>query len=129
LEDASYAYQPRCRSGFVVFSFYSNRHRLMVVVLLFTVSSEAEHRRLNFAATLLSGIGLIFLMAMAMYYFDGYTPATQQREANNDVGKSIFNSCIQVLPPATFTSAFDPKRTGAFRSVGGQWPQPIGRAD
>jgi amino acid transporter len=72
---------------------------LLVVVLLFTASSEAEHRRLNFAATLLSGIGLIFLMAMAMYYFDGYTPATQQREANNDVGKSIFNSCIQVLPP------------------------------
>jgi amino acid transporter len=72
---------------------------LMVVVLLFTKTGDnTEHRRLSFAATILSGIGLIFLMSMAMFYFDGYDLATHQR-TTNEVGKAIFNSCVQVLPP------------------------------
>ena len=74
---------------------------LMVLVLLFTrTGPHAEHRRLTFAAAILSGIGLIFLMSMAMYYFDGYDLGTHQRVATDTtVGKAIFDSCVQVLPP------------------------------
>jgi len=60
-----------------------------------------ETRRLNFAGVILTGIGLLFFMAMAMYYFDGYDLANGTRVAANGgtVGKSIFDACVQVLPP------------------------------
>jgi hypothetical protein len=43
----------------------------------------------------------LFFMAMAMYYFDGYEQSTGARVASNGstVGKSIFEACVQVLPP------------------------------
>lgn len=83
----------------------------LVVILLIAVAlilkiamrenTAGETSRLHFAAVILTGIGLLFFMAMAMYYFDGYDLATGARAASNSgaVGKSIFESCVQVLPP------------------------------
>lgn len=71
---------------------------LAVVVLLFNhrrrvrldERSEFETERLYFAATVLAGLGIIFLESMAMYYWSSGSP---------DTGKEIFDACKTVIPP------------------------------
>ncbi|MEO0455100.1 MAG: hypothetical protein AAF152_00765 [Cyanobacteria bacterium P01_A01_bin.114] len=49
-----------------------------------------EFQRLSFAAVVLTGLGLIFLESMAMYYW---------APPNSEAGKAIFETCKTVIPP------------------------------
>ncbi|NEQ52611.1 MAG: hypothetical protein F6K11_21140 [Leptolyngbya sp. SIO3F4] len=49
-----------------------------------------EFQRLSFAAVVLTGLGLIFLESMAMYYW---------APPNSEAGKAIFEACKTVIPP------------------------------
>lgn len=49
-----------------------------------------EFQRLSFAAVVLTGLGLIFLLSMAMYYW---------APSGSEAGKTIFESCKTVIPP------------------------------
>jgi NO-binding membrane sensor protein with MHYT domain len=72
----------------------------LILKIAMRENAAGETSRLHFAAVILTGIGLLFFMAMVMYYFDGYDLSSGARAASNGgVGKSIFESCVQVLPP------------------------------
>jgi NO-binding membrane sensor protein with MHYT domain len=73
----------------------------LILKIAMRENDAGEPGRLHFAAVILTGIGLLFFMAMAMYYFDGYDLSSGARVASNGgtVGKSIFEACVQVLPP------------------------------
>jgi uncharacterized membrane protein len=71
----------------------------MVLVLFFNrehgkeamLKGQFEFQRLAFAAVILTGLGLVFLQSMAMYYW----ASSGQAEA----AKSIFETCKTVIPP------------------------------
>jgi hypothetical protein len=48
-----------------------------------------EAKRLHFAATTLTGLALLFALAMAMFYWDSAKGS----------GKEIFESCKTIIPP------------------------------
>lgn len=48
-----------------------------------------EAKQLHFAAVTLTGIGLLFALSMAMYFFGG----------ESSPGKNIFEACKTILPP------------------------------
>lgn len=52
---------------------------------------DFQSKQLHFAAVTLTGLGLIFVLAMAMYYF---APAGREAAA-----EAIFDACKTVLPP------------------------------
>ena len=49
-------------------------------------------KQLHFAAVVLTGVGVVFLTSMGMYYFDSPT-------GTNAPSKEIFDTCVKVLPP------------------------------
>lgn len=51
---------------------------------------DPETRQLHFAAVTLSGLGLLFLLSMAMYYWSSNT---------NGPAKEIFDSSKTIIPP------------------------------
>lgn len=51
---------------------------------------DFEVRRLYFAAVTLAGLALLFILSMAMYYWDRST---------SQIGKDIFDRSVQLLPP------------------------------
>jgi NADH:ubiquinone oxidoreductase subunit 6 (subunit J) len=55
------------------------------------LKGQFEFQRLAFAAVILTGLGLVFLQSMAMYYW----ASPEQKEA----AKSIFETCKTVIPP------------------------------
>ncbi|MCG9889970.1 MAG: hypothetical protein MH252_02700 [Thermosynechococcaceae cyanobacterium MS004] len=55
------------------------------------LKGQFEFQRLAFAAVILTGLGLVFLQSMAMYYW----ASSGQAEA----AKSIFETCKTVIPP------------------------------
>jgi len=54
-------------------------------------------RLLYFAAAVLSGLGLIFMQSMAMYYFSCDSGGCIAGSENP--GKEIFTACTQIIPP------------------------------
>jgi hypothetical protein len=65
-------------------------------------SSIFETRRLYFAGVVLTGLGIIFLESMAMYFW-----GTQGKGTDEDVGKNIFDACKTIIPPiATLVLGF-----------------------
>lgn len=56
-------------------------------------SAVFETRRLYFAAVVLTGLGIIFLEAMAMYYWGSQSAGAEE------VGKNIFDACKTIIPP------------------------------
>jgi hypothetical protein len=51
---------------------------------------DFEVRRLYFAAVTLAGLALLFILSTALYYWDSST---------SGVGKDIFDTSVQLLPP------------------------------
>jgi hypothetical protein len=49
-----------------------------------------ETQRLYFAAVVLTGLAIVFLESMAMYYWAPIAP---------EIGKNIFDSCKTIIPP------------------------------
>jgi hypothetical protein len=50
---------------------------------------DFEVRRLYFAAVVLTGLGLIFILGMCMQFFKG----------QNGPGDEIFDACVKTIPP------------------------------
>lgn len=55
--------------------------------------SDEHSRMISFGSVILTGIGLVFALAMAMYYFETPVKDIESR------GKDIFENCTTVLPP------------------------------
>lgn len=70
----------------VVFVLYFNRAQGQQV----DEKARFEFQRLSFAAVVLTGLGLIFLLSMAMYYW---------APSSSEAGKTIFEACKTVIPP------------------------------
>lgn len=56
---------------------------------------DFKTRRLYFAAGTLTGLGIIFTLSMAMYYWS--TPPSLAGGVSP--GKEIFEACMQIVPP------------------------------
>ena len=54
-------------------------------------------RLLYFAGVVLSGLALVFLEAMVMFYFSNSGAAYKADSINP--GKEIFEACVQIIPP------------------------------
>lgn len=62
-------------------SFYIERHR----------APDPSTRQLHFAAVTLTGLGMVFALSMAMYYWG--------QVGSPGAGKEIFDGCKTVIPP------------------------------
>jgi hypothetical protein len=62
-----------------------------VIEALKGTGKDPETRQLHFAAVTLSGLGLVFLLSMAMYY---WPPRT-----GSDSAKDIFDASKTIIPP------------------------------
>jgi hypothetical protein len=72
--------------------------------------TDYERRRLYFAAVVLTGLGLIFLTAMSMFYF---APTERANAASK-----IFETCVTVIPPiATLVLGYYFGRTEGRRTA------------
>jgi membrane protease YdiL (CAAX protease family) len=71
---------------FVVLVLFFNRNQGKEAI----EKGQFEFQRLYFAAVVLTGLGLVFLESMAMYYWS---------PPNQEVGKNIFETCKTVIPP------------------------------
>lgn len=72
---------------------------LLVVLVMATIiarskSSDHETRLVHFAAVILTTLALIFMLSMAMYY---WAPTTEDKAGES--GKTIFETCVHVIPP------------------------------
>jgi hypothetical protein len=54
--------------------------------------NSLEISQLRFAAVTLTGLGLIFMLSMAMYHWSG-------EEGDNVRARSIFDACKTIIPP------------------------------
>lgn len=71
---------------------------LVVLAIVWVITRPNENpnehsRMVSFGSVILTGAGLIFLLAMAMYYFEPRIEGVDSR------GKEIFDRIITVLPP------------------------------
>jgi len=57
-------------------------------------SVDYDRRRLSFAAFVLAGLGLLFVLAISMYYFASSDPADRVT-----AGAKIFETSERVIPP------------------------------
>tara|TARA_Y100000033_G_C2753035_1_gene114940 strand:+ start:791 stop:1171 length:381 start_codon:yes stop_codon:yes gene_type:complete len=64
---------------------------IMAAVIWKLKGEDHQSRHLYFGAVVLTALALVFLLAMAMYYW-----ATPEQV---DRGKEIFEACIQIIPP------------------------------
>ena len=77
----------------IVLSFYL----LIGIILIIKVSLQPkepitpELRQLHLAAGILTGVSLIFLIAMGLYFF--------QEGTDKAAGRDIFDACVKILPP------------------------------
>jgi hypothetical protein len=100
---------------------------LIMAALIWTLGRSAaqpdtpvdyERRRLYFAAVVLTGLGLIFLMAMSMFYFAPTDPAERLK-----AGSKIFETCVSVIPPiVTLVLGYYFGRSDSLRTGGGGTP-------
>ncbi|WP_062060835.1 hypothetical protein [Cellvibrio sp. OA-2007] len=78
----------------LIFSF---GELIVIVGIIFVLVKQRESsdnsRIISFGAVILTGIGLLFALAMAMFYFE------QPDAAINSPGKEIFDKCATILPP------------------------------
>lgn len=64
---------------------------VMAAVIWRLEGEDHQSRHLYFGAVVLTSLALVFLLAMAMYYW-----ATPEQVGR---GKEIFEACIQIIPP------------------------------
>jgi len=69
----------------------------IIIISVWSVSNaNNENARLIYvAAGILVGLGLIFILAMGMYYWDKEPTPGQTTQP----GKDIFKSCVKIIPP------------------------------
>ena len=68
---------------------------MVVAIWRFGNADNFATRRLYFAAGTITGLGIIFTLSMAMYYWTTPVP-----EAGGIFpGKEIFEACVQIIPP------------------------------
>lgn len=64
----------------------------VMAALLWRLKTDSpESKLVHFAAVILTALALIFMLSMAMYYWD--TPK------GDKPGKEIFDRCAQIIPP------------------------------
>ena len=88
--------------GFLIYSFAIFALLVGVIILIPTLSkahnNEQESyrlqvRQLYFVSGMVGVLGLIFLEAMGMYYFENNMNIT------DNAGKNIFEACLKTIPP------------------------------
>ncbi|MEO1123940.1 MAG: hypothetical protein AAFX95_07640 [Cyanobacteria bacterium J06639_16] len=100
----------------IVFVLYFNRAQGQQA----DEKARFEFQRLSFAAVVLTGLGLIFLESMAMYYW---------APPNSEAGKAIFETCKTVIPPIiTLVLGYYFGKSDQVQSSK-EMPNPVGEND
>ncbi len=60
------------------------------------IPNSQESKLVHFAAVILTTLALIFLLSMAMYYWE---PSLPNLNPSDGRGAKIFDRCAQIIPP------------------------------
>lgn len=86
----------KCDKAFI-FSFLILVITGVIIIVIWDPSNGIDNdtRLLYVAAGILVGLGLIFILAMGMYYWDKEPTS----ELTTQPGRDIFKACVKIIPP------------------------------